>query len=320
MTQETKFALTVGVIILSTLAGYLARRLGWLSENASRPIMTTIALAGYPFLGFITIWKIQLHASDAWLPTLGFAQAGILAVVALVMARAAKLPSPDRGLFGLCCTGGNHGITMAGFVVFLLYGEEGLGHSNVLAIYTFLNLVLQMYPIAKHYTPDAEKRSLLRLFTSSLFDYRSVGLVTCAAAIALNLCKVPRPAVVTDWNIVEIWVYGLIVAAYVSIGLRLHLGDAWRLRRMIVSVLAVRHILAPILGVGLLLLTRLSPWPLMGLNQNVFLIQSSVSVAVMCPVVANLFHLRPREASLMFVVSCAFYLAVILPVVCWIFG
>jgi predicted permease len=320
MSVELKFAVTIGVIVLATLAGYLARRFGWLPESASRPIMTAITLAGYPILGFLTIWKIHLYPADAWLPTLGFVQAGILALIALMMARAAKLPSLDRGLFSLCCTGGNHGITMAGFVVFLLFGEEGLGHSNVLAMYTFLNLVLVMYPIAKHYTPDAQKRPLLRLLTSSLFDYRSVGLPACAVALVLNLCGIKRPEVISDGNIVEIWVYALIVVAYVSIGLRLHLGDVWRLRRRIAGVLAVRHILAPILGVSLLLLTRLSPWPMEGDIAKIFLIQSSVSVAVMCPIVANMFHIRPREASLLFVVSSAFYLAVLLPLICWIFG
>lgn len=320
MTVEVKFAVTVGVIVLSTLAGYLARRRGWLPESASRSIMTVVTIAGYPVLGFMTIWKIQLHATDIWLPTLGFVQAGVLAVAALVMARTAKLPRPDRGLFGLCCTGGNHGITMAGFVVFLLFGEEGLGHSNVLALYTFLNLVVVMYPVAKHYTPDAQKRPLLHLFTSSLIDFRSMGLLVCAAALVLNLCGVRRPEAIARWHVVDAWVYILIVAAYVSIGLRLHLGDVWRLRRMIAGVLAVRHILAPLLGVGLLLLTWLSPWPMEGDIAKIFLIQSSVSVAVMCPVVANMFHIRPREASVIFVVSSAFYLVVLLPLVCRIFG
>lgn len=320
MAQELKFVVTVGVIIFSTLAGYLARRFGWLAETAARPIMTLVALAGYPVVGFLAIWGIKLYPADAWLPTLAFVQAGILAIVALATAGTARLAPLDRGLFSLCATGGNHGITMAGFVIFLLFGEEGLGHSTVLAMYTFLNLVLVMYPIGKHYTPDAEKRPLLRLLTSSLFDYRSIGLLTCGAALVLNLCSVKRPAVVSEWNLVEIWVYGLIVAAYVSIGLRLHLGDVWRLRRLILGTLAMRHLLAPILGGGLLLLTWLTPWPMEGQIAKIFLIQSSVSVAVMCPVVANLFHIRPREASVIFVVSSAFYLLAILPLVCWIFG
>ncbi|MBN1553613.1 MAG: hypothetical protein JXA11_02625 [Phycisphaerae bacterium] len=320
MAVQLKFAVTVGVIILSTLAGYLFRRRGLLAETAARPIMTVVTLAGYPVVGFLAIWEIHLHPADAWLPVLGFIQAGILAVVALMLARAVKLAPLDRGLFSLSCTGGNHGITMAGFVIFLLYGEEGLGHSTVLAMYTFLGLVLVMYPIGKHYTPDAVKRPLLRLLTSSLFDYRSIGLFTCGAALVLNLWGVKRPVIVSDWNLVEIWVYALIVAAYVSIGLRLHMGDVWRLGRMIVSVLAVRHLLAPLLGVSLLLLTRLTPWPMRDQIANIFLIQSSVSVAVMCPIVANMFHIRPREASVIFVVSSAFYLAVLLPLVCWIFG
>ncbi len=318
MSVSTKLIVTIGVIVLSTLAGYWARRRGWLSEQAARPIMTAVIVAGYPVVGFLAIWNIELHVADAWLPTLGWVQATILSLAALLIARIVYRDRQDRGLFALACTSGNHGVTMAGVVVFLLYGEVGLGLANLYALYTFFSLVFLMYPIAKHYSPDAQRRSLFGLLTSSLLDYRSIGVVACLAGIALSVGGVRRPVAITDYRIVDLWIYLLIVAAYVSVGLRLHLEGAWPLRRTILGVLGVRHLLGPVVGAGLLLLTRQTPWPLEGIPGNVFLVQSSVSVAVLCVGAANLFHIRPREASTIFVVSSLFYLAVVLPVVYWL--
>ena len=66
--------------------------------------------------------------------------------------------------------------------------------------------------------------------------------------------------------------------------------------------------------------TRLTPWPLTGLNRTVFLIQSFMPTAVAMVASANMFNLRPRTASVLFVANTVLFLALVLPVVFAVFG
>ena len=320
MSVETRFILTIALIVASTAAGYLARRFGLLRESLARPIMTGMMVVVTPVVGLLAVWEVHLSVSDIWLPTLGFVHATFLVILSLWIARALFRDRQDQGLFGLSCAAGNHGIAMAGFVIFLLSGEQGLGYSTVHNLYCSFALVFLCYPIAKYYSPNTKTRSLGRLLVSGLADVRSIALPACAVGILLNISGLPRPRVFSNYKIVDILVYLVIVMAYVSIGLRLHVGRVWKIKGMILGMLGVRHLIGPALGVGLLSLTLLTPWPLSGLRKEVFLIQSSVPMAVMGVAAANIFHLKPHEASAMFVVSSLVYLALGLPIIVWLFG
>jgi len=52
----------------------------------------------------------------------------------------------------------------------------------------------------------------------------------------------------------------------------------------------------------------------------VFVIQASVPIGVMGVAVANMFHIKPQQASALFIVSSVAYLAMGIPLVLWIFG
>jgi predicted permease len=119
---------------------------------------------------------------------------------------------------------------------------------------------------------------------------------------------------------VDVLVYLVIVAANVSIGLRLHLREVTKIKRLILGVLGIRHLLGPAVALGLLGLVNLSPWPVVGVPRDVALIQSSVSMGVMGAAAATMFNVHPRKASGVFVASSLFYLAVMVPLICWLFG
>ena len=110
--------------------------------------------------------------------------------------------------------------------------------------------------------------------------------------------------------------------AYFGIGLRLHAAYVLRMWRMVLAHAAMRFLVAAAVGVGLFALTALTPWPLKwgSLNMNVCFIQAFVPMAVTVVAVANMFHLKPREASLLFVANTVAYLVLVLPVVMWVFG
>lgn len=320
MTIEIKFAFSMGLIVLSTMAGYFARVRGYLREDFTRQIMTAVMVVGYPAVGFLAIWKIPLQWSDAWLPVLGFIQATLMAFVALGVGRWLFAEKIERGLLGFSCGVGNHGVTMAGFVVFLLFGDMGLGLNTIYAIYTFFAFVLLSYTIAQKYSPDMPSQSIATLMIKNLLHWRATGLYACIAAILLTGFNVSRPGVFDQYPILDLMIYLLIVMAYFSIGLRLHLPHVLEIKRAIMGLIVIRHGVGLVLGFALVGLTLLTPWPLEGLALKVFLIQASVPMGVMGVAVANMFHIKPREASALFVISSIVYLAIGIPLVLWIFG
>jgi len=183
MPVVAKFLVTVGLIVASTAAGYLARRRAWVSEHAAQWLMTGVVVFGYSPVSFCSIWSIQPKA-----------------------------------------------------------------------------------------------------------------------------------------YVVPIIMYIVLPTAYFSIGLRLHVSSIALLKRFIAALAGLRFAVCPALGLLLAYVTTLTAHPLTGVGRGVLLINSCVPTAITAVAVANMFRLKPREASVLFVVNTFTYLVVVLPVVFWIFG
>lgn len=311
----TRCLLPIGMITASIFGGYFARRLGAVGEDRAKPMLTVVAVVGYPLIGFLAIWQIDLQLQHIWLPTLGLTQVTLLTLIGLAIGRKLFADRADQGLFGVAMALGNCGITMAGFVIFLLAGEDGLGRSQIYNLYWQFAVVFLAYTTARHYSPTAPRRSFGRLVAGSLLNWRAIGLPTGIAAVCVSASGIERPAFFDDYHIVKIIIYVQIVAAYFAIGLRLHVSHVWAMRKMISAVLVLRHGVGFVLGLGLLGLTMLTPVPMTGMDRTVFLIQSSIPVAVTAAAVANMFGLHPRKASVLFVVSSLLYLLIGLPLI-----
>jgi len=325
MSVVEKFVLTVGLIVLATAAGYLSRRAGLVPERAAKWLMTAVVAFGYSAVGFLAIWGMRLNIEDAWLPVLGAAHVVLMGLLGLAAARW-LVRSPEgpgrrrRGLFTIASAMGNTGFTMGGFVVYILFGEPGLALVSILGLMWMPTLVLVVYPTARHFAAEGPAGSPLRLVLRSLLDYRSIGLPAACAAIALSLAGVPRPDAVAAWGVVNVLIFLVTAAAYFAIGLRLHLSGLRASAKLIAALAGVRFLAAPAVGAALVALTCLTAWPLEGVGRSVLLIETSVPMAVTVVAVANMFGLRPREASVLFVANSLIYLLCVLPVVLWAFG
>ncbi len=316
----TRCLLPLSVIAASVFGGYFARRTRLVREDLARPILTVVVTVGYPLIGFLAIWKIQIEPQHIWLPTLGMAQVTLLTLIGLLVGRWLFADRGDRGLFGVAMALGNCGITMAGFVIYLIAGEDGLGRSQIYQLFWWFAVVFLAYTTARHYASSAPKVSFGRLVLGSLLDWRAIGLPAGIAAVIISASGIERPTFFEDYHLVSILIYAQIVTAYFAIGLRLHLADVWQMRRMIGAVVVLRHGLGLLLGLGLLGLTLLTPMPMTGLDRVVYLIQSSIPVAVTAAAVANMFGLHPRKASVLFVISSLLYLLIGLPLIFALFG
>ena len=315
-----KFALTVVVIIVSMITGVIVRNLNLLHEKHAKPIMTGVTVVGYPLVALLAVWVMKITLCDAWLPIIGFAQALLLGGLGLLVGKRIFKDRQECGLLGLLCTVGNHGITMVGFVVYLLAGTQGLGVNTIYAVYTYLTLVVVMYPIAMHFSPDAKRQSLGRLLIKSLTDIRSIGLLACIIGIALSVARVPQPAFVKELKLLDVVIYGVIISANFAIGLRLHIPHILEIKRLVLSALIIRHGVGLALGLVFVGLVSLTPFPLTGISRTVVILQSSAPVGVMTVAVANMFHIHPQKASMVFVISSLLYLAIGLPLTVLIYG
>jgi predicted permease len=311
----TKFAVTVALIVVSMAGGWLARRRRWVDESAARGLMSVVAVFGYSSIGMLSIWVTRLGASDLWLPTLGAAYMMLLTLVGLVVGRSVLKSTSEIGLLGLAGGISNLGPTMGGFVVFLLYGEPGLGLVSVLTLMFVPMVVLWGFPIARHYSPSIERMPLWKLYVTSLLSWRSLGVPIMVAGVVLSVSGVPRPTVIGEYHVVDAMVFALVAAAYFSIGLRLRGADLWTLRRPILLLAGIRFVAGLAVMVALVSATHLTPWPLRWstLGGRVMFIEGFVPTAVSMVAVANMFHLAPRKASAMFVANTLMYLVLILP-------
>jgi predicted permease len=239
----------------------------------------------------------------------------ILTLVGLVVGRVALKSTSEVGLLGLAGGISNLGPTMGGFVVFLLYGETGLGLVGVLTLMFVPMVVLWGFPIARHYSPSIERMPLGKLYTTSLLSWRSLGVPIMAAGVVLSVSGVVRPPVIGEYHVVDVMVFALVAAAYFSIGLRLRGRDLWTLRRPILLLAGIRFAGGMVVMLGLLAITQLTPWPLGWdtLGGRVMFIEGFVPTAVSMVAVANMFHLAPRKASAMFVANTLMYLLLLLP-------
>jgi len=315
----TKFILIISLILGGTAAGYLCRRTRILPERASQLIMTFIAVVGYPSVGFLSIWLISPRPSELLLPLLAMVQVLIMAGFGLLAGRAVTKDRSERGLFAVATAAGNWGFTMGGFVIYVLLGPEGLGRASIYTIMFTPALVLIMYPIARGFTSHTPQ-PLAKLMLRSIFDYRSLGLATAIAALVLSLAGVPCPSAVLRYRLLDVLMLLFTPLAYFAIGLRLHVSRVGTMKKMLAALAVMRFGVNLLLGLGIVYLMRFSPWPLIGLGRDVFLMQSVVPTAVSMVAVANMFDLRPREGSVLFVVNSLVYLIVALPALAWVYA
>lgn len=319
--EVQRFVLITGLVAGAMLAGYLARRVLKVRESVAHKAMWFVVVVGYPSVGLLSVWQIHLAAEHAWLPVLAAVYITSLTFIALGLG---KLLTRDRslgGLFGLAGGLGNTGFTMGAFLCYQFFGKQGLGLAAVHDLAWSLMTVCLMYPLARHYSAEQPlKAGLRRLLWLSVWDIRSLSLAATIVGIVLNVAAVPVPAVLPRIRFTEAMMFTAASLAFFSVGLRLHMSQVRPLWKLIVGLGVVRFVIGPALGAALAALTYLTAFPLTGVARQVFAVETCIPTAVTMVAIANLFNVRPREASVLFVFNTAMYLALCVPILAWLFG
>ena len=319
---DTAIRLTIaaGTVMAATVAGYVCRRLKLAGDRTARTIMTFVGVFAYPIVGGLSIWSTPLHATDIGLPLFASAHIVAMTFLSLALARFVTRDRAETGLFAIAGGTGNNGFTMGAFVLYLLYGEPGMGLSNLYILLFTPTMVLLLFPLARHYSDARPSASMRKLIVSSLFDWRSAGLPLVVLGIVLSAMGVPRPPQIAAWHVLDILVFSITPMAFFGIGLLLHVSRVRMLWRMLAGLAVVRFALGAAVGLALAGAMWWTPLALRDLRWNVFVVQAFVPTSVTMVALANMFQLRPREASALFVVNTAMYLLLVLPLVLWLFG
>lgn len=310
----------MAIVAVPTLLGYVSRRFGLLSERVGEWVMIFVGVVGYPAVAFLSIWGESLEPVDAWLPAIGGANVCVMMVLGLLVGRLVARERSEVGLFGIASSMGNTGFTMGGLVMYFLYGVAGLRLVSIYCLMWTPVMVLLLFPVARHYTGRAPRGALWKLLLRSIFDWRAIALPATIVAIVLSWRGVQQPAVIAQWRVVDVLMYTITPAAFFGIGLRLHVSYVGALKKMILALAGMRFVVGAALGLAFCAATALTPWKLTGMHRNVIIIESFTPVAITAVAIANMFGLKPREASALFVTSTLAYVVVIVPLVLWIFG
>lgn len=317
-----RLLLPVALIAGSIAAGYAAQRAG-VGERAARRLMLFVVTVPYTLVAFMAIWVLPFTPELVSLPVMGMLATTAGVGAGIVLARSLRLPKPMAGAFVLAAGASNLGFTMGGFVNFLLFHEPGLAMAAMYTSFWDFAMILLFYPVARHYGHGSDQ-PLWRLIVANFADLRSLPFLGTVIGLTLNLMGVARPAAVTEWHVVDVAMFAGAVLAFFVTGLRLHVGELHVHKWLFALVAAVKFLLMPAVVAALVGLMWLAGHPLVhpagAPGWKVAMVQASTPAAIYAVVIANLFHLDDRLASVIFVVNTVCYLVLVLPLVLMIFG
>ncbi len=308
-----QLALLILLIGGSILAGYGARRMGF-PDQLARRMMYLVVLGPYTAVAFFALWELELTGRYALLPLIGFVLMAVGAAVGVLLSRPLGLTRGESGAFAMACGASNLGFTMGGTVNFVLFGEYGLALASIFTAFWNFGLVFILYPIARHYG-TADRQPLWKLLVANFWDLRSLPLLGVLAGLTLNLSGLARPDWVDRFHLVTILIIAGVIIAFFTTGLRLHFSQMSAHYRLYGWVAGVKFILLPATAAVILLVLHAAGLNFPETANRVVLVQASTAVGVYAVIIANLFDLDDRLASVLFFTNTVFYLALVLPAV-----
>ena len=314
-----KFLVFAAFSAICLLAGYGLRRRGVMKEDWSRPIHLHTVIWIWSPITLQAFWRLDLNAEFYVLLAL---QPGLLLLgwaLAAWAGRLMRLPRESVGVLILCAALSNQGFTLGAYLCYSIFTDGQMAMGYAIAIVTVMQvlIVLIFYPVARHYGPeDAVKLS--KLIVGSFLDIRAAPLWAAVLGVGLNVSGMEFPTGIDETPILDVGFFVGAIGSYLGIGLRLRIGDAARYVGQHATLVAIKFLVMPAIVWAMLWGLHVTPVTLNPLMEKVMLISWSCPCAIAVVIIANLFHLNPRQASVMFLVNTALWLVLVLPVVLWL--
>jgi len=301
-------------------AGYAGRRRGWIPESWSRPLHTQTVIWIWSLISLVSLWNMPMDRGNLWLLAVMPLLVVLPAFAAIPLARAIGAGRSEVGVLACAAGLGNTGSTLGAYLAYLLFAPAGEAMSYGIAIVSIMSVagILTCYPLARHFAaPAGEAGPVAGLIARSLFDVRAMPLYASLLGLGLSAAGAPYPAFVLDWRLVDVLCYLAAFGGYLGIGLRLRLGDSGRYLPHHTLLALLRFLLLPGLAAALLWLLAGMPAPLPPLGRRVLMLEACMPTAIMSVIIANMFHLDTRLASVLWLWNTLLFFLVPLPIILW---
>jgi predicted permease len=261
----------IGFLILLFFAGFIGRRVGWLTPAHAGRMLQLVMTVGLPALFIADVSRAPLHRALAALPISAILIMLVTMGTAGFIGRRLQLPRATHGAFVLCSTLMNPSFLYP-FVI-AAWGRDAFAMLALFDLGNTLMLGTAIYAIAATYGGHATG------FVAILKRVLSFPpLWALVAALALNLSDTQLPAIVTT----VLGTAGRLILLLVIPALGV-LFDVRLLRsRLLVAALALRIPLGLALGLACAALFGLT-----GLARAVLLLGAAAPIGFSAVVIAN---------------------------------
>jgi predicted permease len=307
------------VLVGGLVSGYLAGSRFGLPEHFAKKIMTAVLVCFNWLIALLAIWPLQLSEQLIWLPIVGIALVSIITALSTVFFYFLKHDRKTRLTLILAAGLSNTGYTGGAFVCYVLFGMDGLAMANIYLLLSVPAFYLFYLPYLKvHELRSKDRTAALKL--DFLLDFRMLVIPAVIAAIILNLTNVKSPAFITKFYIIDILVYVASSLSFFAIGLRVKLSRLKNYINLYFLIAVIKFILTPALALVIIALLALAGQNLNSTVQKVIIILSATPSAVLMVTMSNVFDLDGPLASALWVVTMAIFVAIVVPLLFFLFA
>lgn len=321
MDPTIKFLIFAAFSLASLWVGYLSRKRGWVREELSQTVHFHTIVWVWSLVSLLSLWRAPLVERDMGLVVMQVVIVAAAGFGAIPLARLFRRPRESVGVIAVAAAGGNLGFTLGAYLCYSLLDDSlrALGYAIAYVSVMQIAAVVLTYPIARHYGREGGG-SLVRLMVRNLLDLRAMPLYGAMAGQLLGMFGVAFPQGLTDWGVFDILFYIGSFGGYFGIGLRLRLGDSLRYVPEHAVLAGMKFAFIPLVTLGLWLLLRPTAWALDPVARDVVFIQSAMPTAIQTVMLANLFGMNVRLASVLWLWSLLLFFVLPLPVILVLFG
>ena len=314
-----RFASMLMVLAGGLVCGYLAGSRFGLPEKLAKKIMTGLLVCLNWPIALLVIWRLQLSREFIWLPIVGLCLMLTMTALSATVFSFFRLDRSSRLTLILAGALSNLGYTGGAFVCYALFGADGLGLANLYLVLWMPAVYLVFFPLLKvHELRISGSKAQFKL--SQVLDPRCLSIPAVIVAVILNLTNIRIPNFVSEFHIIDIFVYIASSLAFFAIGLRVKLSRLKNYINLYFPVAAVKFILTPAVAILLIGLLALAGRELTGLVRNVIIVLSATPCAVLMVTMSNVFDLDGPLASALWVVTMAIFAVVVVPVLFFLFA
>jgi predicted permease len=315
---SAKVLLMFSIMAASILSGYLASSRFGLREKYSKNIMSFVLVCFEWIIVLLVTWQMEFKLHFGWLPLVGMLQLIIGILIAVKVFKFSRLD--EKGKLTLILAGGlsNQGYTGGLFVVYALYGFQGLGVAS-------LFLTLWLPTVCVLFFPYLRARQLRHEYSFGianfkyLFDWRMLVIPAVITGVLLNINSVKVPVFVTKFDFIDIFVFLASSLSFFAIGMRIRFSRLKNYSRLYFPLAAVKFLLLPAVALLVFWILGLFGFEVDSLIKNTVMIFSCCPSAVMMVTISNIFDLDSEMASSLWAVTNISFIFIVVPILFLIF-